>query len=275
MNLLDTGFTSYWQIAFAALIIAGAQLIYMFVGFGTGLIGLGLLVLVAPTLQDAVVIILLVSLPIELFVYGKARRKIQLRSDLPIAVGIPAAVPLGAAYLRWSRSSTLAVACAGSRLHLHINESTFRRAVGIVVSLPGILTLTIELKQSVMTRVKIFLVLSTTLTLLFCTDNKAHSRLGTIHAAADSTPVGSGRTGTDPTNAVLLAAPTSQEAEAFGRMMRRSPSASFAAAFGCRSSRRSSGPDARKDDGMRSRRRDMCAAQTASTSPHPMTETHP
>jgi uncharacterized membrane protein YfcA len=41
--------------------------------------------------------------------------------------------------------ASLLGAWIGARLHLHLNENTFRRAVGLAVSLLGILTLAIRL----------------------------------------------------------------------------------------------------------------------------------
>lgn len=106
---MPTIFTSWPQFAVTCLVLALAQMIYVLFGFGSGLIALGLLALVFPSLHDIVVLILLISLPAEAAVVWGARERIAWREILLIGVGIVAGVPLGAWALRAGEAGFLIV----------------------------------------------------------------------------------------------------------------------------------------------------------------------
>ncbi len=104
-----TIFASWPQLAVAALVLAFAQAVYVLFGFGSGLIALGLLALVFPSVQDVVVMILVVSLPAELWVVWTSRRRIAWREVALIGAGMVAGVPLGAWILRRGEAGFLIV----------------------------------------------------------------------------------------------------------------------------------------------------------------------
>ena len=106
-NLVPTIFTSGTQFALACLVMAFAQAVYVLFGFGSGLIALGLLAFLFSSVQDLVVVILLVALPAELFVAWTARKRIAWREVVLIGVGVVAGVPLGTWILRAGRPEFL------------------------------------------------------------------------------------------------------------------------------------------------------------------------
>jgi uncharacterized protein len=73
------------------------------------LIALGLLALFLPTVQDLVVVILVVALPAEVFVAWTSRRRIQWREIVFVGSGVVAGVPLGTWFLRAGRSDFLLI----------------------------------------------------------------------------------------------------------------------------------------------------------------------
>jgi uncharacterized membrane protein YfcA len=98
--VFTTIFQSLPQYAIASLVLAFAQAVYVLFGFGSGLIALGLLALVFPSIQDIVVLLLLVSLPAEVFVAWQSRRRIAWREVALITAGVVVGVPLGTWILR-------------------------------------------------------------------------------------------------------------------------------------------------------------------------------
>lgn len=90
-----------WSVFFITCgVLLAAQLVYVLFGFGSGLIAVGGLALVLPELKDVVVILLLISLPAELFVVYSSRRHLRWREVLLICSGIAVGVPLGALVLK-------------------------------------------------------------------------------------------------------------------------------------------------------------------------------
>jgi len=81
-------------LATAAVLIL-AQVVYLVFGFGAGLMALGLLVLVLPGPQDIVVILLLVSLPVELAIILSHRKEIRWQQISLVVAGIVIGVPIG------------------------------------------------------------------------------------------------------------------------------------------------------------------------------------
>jgi uncharacterized protein len=96
---LNTVFASLPQLLATALVVAAATAIYVLLGFGSGLIALGTLALILPDLRDVVVLLLLVSLPPEVWVVASTRRAVQWRGALLVLAGIAVGVPLGTALL--------------------------------------------------------------------------------------------------------------------------------------------------------------------------------
>ena len=95
-----TVFSSIPELALVAAVLAVAQLVYVMFGFGAGLIAVGALALFLPDIKDAVVLLLLVNIPAELFVVWRSRREIRWRGILVICVGIAIGVPAGTAILQ-------------------------------------------------------------------------------------------------------------------------------------------------------------------------------
>ncbi len=100
MGEIQTVFTSWPQFVLASLVLLLAQGVYVLFGFGAGLIAIGLLALLLPSVPDVVVMLLLVNLPAELLVVAGARRQVVWREVALIGLGIVAGVPLGTWVLR-------------------------------------------------------------------------------------------------------------------------------------------------------------------------------
>ncbi len=112
-SLVPTIFTSGTQFILACLVMAFAQAAYVLFGFGSGLIALGLLAFLFPSVPDLVVVILLVALPAELFVAWTARRRIRWREVVLVGAGVTAGVPIGTWILRAGRPEFLFVLLGG------------------------------------------------------------------------------------------------------------------------------------------------------------------
>ncbi len=91
----DLIFTGWAQYLLTCAVLVIAQLVYVLVGFGAGLIAVGSLALVYPDMQDAVVLLLLVNLPAEMWVVWHSRRDIRWRPILGLGSGIAVGIPLG------------------------------------------------------------------------------------------------------------------------------------------------------------------------------------
>ncbi|MDX2475465.1 MAG: sulfite exporter TauE/SafE family protein [Candidatus Krumholzibacteria bacterium] len=94
-----TIFTSPWEFAITCVVLIVAQIVYVLLGFGSGLVSVGALALVFPELQDVVVLLLLVNLPAELFISWQSRREIRWRPILGLGSGIAVGIPVGAILL--------------------------------------------------------------------------------------------------------------------------------------------------------------------------------
>ncbi len=94
-----TVFTSWWQLAAAAGVLVLAQLVYVMLGFGSGLIAVGLLAFVLPEVRDVVVLLLLVNLPTEATIVATSHRRVSWRSIALLLLGIALGIPLGARFL--------------------------------------------------------------------------------------------------------------------------------------------------------------------------------
>ncbi len=97
---LETIFESLPQFLIVCLVLAVAEAVYVLLGFGAGLIAVGALALVLPELRDAVVLILLVNLPAELYVVTRSWKKIEWRGVLFLFAGVAVGIPIGSWLLR-------------------------------------------------------------------------------------------------------------------------------------------------------------------------------
>ena len=84
---IETIFDSLPQFIIVCLILAAAEAVYVLLGFGAGLIAVGAMALLLPELKDAVVLLLLVNLPAELWVVRSSWKRISWRGVLVIFVG--------------------------------------------------------------------------------------------------------------------------------------------------------------------------------------------
>jgi uncharacterized membrane protein YfcA len=105
--LSSTFFQTPAELIAACLVVALAQLVYVTLGFGTGLVAVGGLALLFPDLRDVVVMLLLVNLPVETTIVARSRRTIEWRGVLRICIGIAVGIPLGAAVLRFGDAELL------------------------------------------------------------------------------------------------------------------------------------------------------------------------
>ena len=101
MSGIETIFASLPQFLLVCLVLAVAEAVYVLLGFGAGLIAVGLLALLLPELRDAVVILLLVNLPAELYIVRTSWRKISWRGVWILFTGVAVGIPLGSWLLRF------------------------------------------------------------------------------------------------------------------------------------------------------------------------------
>jgi uncharacterized membrane protein YfcA len=107
LNDIVTIFNSWPQFGAACLILVIAEGIYVLFGFGAGLIAVGTLAVLMPEIQDVIVLLLLINLPLELWVVLKARRSITWRGVAAICAGIAVGVPLGTRILQHSEPTAI------------------------------------------------------------------------------------------------------------------------------------------------------------------------
>ncbi len=92
---METVFATPAQFLVACLILACAEAIYVLLGFGAGMVAVGMLALVMPELRDVIVILLLVNLPAEVYVVASSWRHVTWRGVLLVMAGVTAGIPLG------------------------------------------------------------------------------------------------------------------------------------------------------------------------------------
>lgn len=100
-------FDSLPHLVTACAVLLVAQMVYVTLGFGAGLVAVGGLSLILPEVQDAVVILLLLNLPAESWVVATSWRDIRWRGVILVLVGVAVGIPLGAALLRFGRPDLL------------------------------------------------------------------------------------------------------------------------------------------------------------------------
>jgi uncharacterized membrane protein YfcA len=106
---IETIFDSLPQFLIVCLILAIAEAVYVLLGFGAGLIAVGTMALLLPELKDAVVLLLLVNLPAELWVVHSSWQRISWRGVLVIFIGVVIGTPLGTFLLRWGDARFLLI----------------------------------------------------------------------------------------------------------------------------------------------------------------------
>jgi uncharacterized membrane protein YfcA len=106
---IETIFDTLPQFLIVCMILAIAEAVYVLLGFGAGLIAVGTMALLLPELKDAVVLLLLVNLPAEIYVVGSSWRQISWRGVLVIFVGVALGIPLGTSWLQWGDASFLLI----------------------------------------------------------------------------------------------------------------------------------------------------------------------
>jgi uncharacterized membrane protein YfcA len=98
---IETIFESLPEFLLVCLTLAAAEAVYVLLGFGAGLIAVGFLALLMPGLRDAVVLLLLVNLPAELYVVRTSWRRISWRGVMLLFLGVGLGIPFGSWLLRW------------------------------------------------------------------------------------------------------------------------------------------------------------------------------
>jgi uncharacterized membrane protein YfcA len=93
-------FDSLPQFLAACAALFVAELVYVTLGFGAGLIAVGTLVLVLSGVRDAVVILMLVNLPVEIWVVANSWREIAWRGLSKMAAAMVVGLLIGTVILR-------------------------------------------------------------------------------------------------------------------------------------------------------------------------------
>jgi hypothetical protein len=106
---IETIFDTLPQFFAVCLVLAVAEAVYVLLGFGAGLIAVGTMALLLPELKDAVVLLLLVNLPAEIWVVRSSWRQISWRGVLVIFIGVALGIPLGTWWLRFGDAAFLLV----------------------------------------------------------------------------------------------------------------------------------------------------------------------
>jgi len=114
MSLLDVlVFDTWTQLVLVAAVLLVAQLVYVVLGFGSGLIAVGALAMILPDLHDAVVLLLLVNLPAELWVVCSSWRRVQWAGVSLILVGVGGGIPVGTAVLAMAQPTIVLAVLGG------------------------------------------------------------------------------------------------------------------------------------------------------------------
>lgn len=89
-------FPGWFEFILASSVFFLAELLYVAVGFGAGLLCVGILALFMPVIQDVVVLLLLVNLPVEMAIVWSSRKVLRWQGLLLILGGIVVGILLGA-----------------------------------------------------------------------------------------------------------------------------------------------------------------------------------
>jgi len=93
-------FSGVPELLVTCSIVLVAQFVYVLFGFGAGLIAVGGLTLVGVGLQDVVVMLLLVNVPVELLVVTGSRRAVRWRGLTLVCAGAGVGIWIGSRLLR-------------------------------------------------------------------------------------------------------------------------------------------------------------------------------
>jgi uncharacterized membrane protein YfcA len=140
---IETVFESAPQFLAACLILVAAETVYVLLGFGAGLIAVGLLALLMPELRDVVVILLLINLPAEIWVVCNSWRSISWRGVFVIFAGVALGIPLGTWLLGWANARLLLTALGMflvvvGAVFLVLDSPTGRRPPGWLAPIVGL-----------------------------------------------------------------------------------------------------------------------------------------
>lgn len=108
----ETIFSGLLQYGLTCAVLVLAQMVYVLLGFGSGLLALGLLALLFTDIKDPVVLLLLVNLPAEVMVSWRARREVRWRPIAMLGVGIAVGIPVGTRLLK-TADTGLAITALG------------------------------------------------------------------------------------------------------------------------------------------------------------------
>ena len=112
----------------AALLLAEA--VYVLLGFGAGLVAVGLVALVMGDVRDVVVLLLIVNLPVEAWVVAGSWRQVRWRGVLLLLAGVAVGIPAGAWWLQGADQPFL----------LRLLGAVLVAAGGAFLAVPGRLT---------------------------------------------------------------------------------------------------------------------------------------
>lgn len=100
---LPGSFDSLTALLVCQAIMILAYMVYTLFGFGSALIAVGLMALVSVPVKDVVVLILLVSIPVEVMVLARSYKDVPWRSGFKLLIAIVPFIPLGALVLKFGR----------------------------------------------------------------------------------------------------------------------------------------------------------------------------
>ncbi|MDJ0763909.1 MAG: sulfite exporter TauE/SafE family protein [Myxococcota bacterium] len=110
---LDTCFPAAIDFVATLVVLMAAQVVYVMLGFGSGLIALGALAVLFPDIRDVVVMLLIVNAPAEIIIVIKERKNIQWQALLLPLLGIAVGIPIGSWVLQTQKATFLLTILGG------------------------------------------------------------------------------------------------------------------------------------------------------------------
>jgi uncharacterized membrane protein YfcA len=95
MDWTQTVFGGLWGFLAACGVIFLCNLIYVLLGFGAGMLAVGMLAALFPDIRDVVVILLVLVFPAEGWIVARSREHIRWKGVGLILLGVAVGVPLG------------------------------------------------------------------------------------------------------------------------------------------------------------------------------------